>query len=266
MAEVPKKAKPPKKPIWTGRISLGLVNVPVKIYSMIQDKSFSFRLLHKKDGQPLKYKRVCSKDGEEVDWEDIVKGYEVRKNEFVVFDNEELEAIKPESDERIRIDKFVDYLSVDPIYFDKSYILVPDKGEEAYSLLLRAFQKLGKAGVGKITLRTKEYPALIHEYKGALLLTTLRYPYEVVDPRDLEELKGLAEPGKEELDLAVKIIENLSGEFDITEYKDSYMKKIEELLEKKMKGETIVVKKPKKEEVKELMVALQETIKHLERK
>jgi DNA end-binding protein Ku len=266
MAELPKKAKPPKKSIWTGRISLGLVNVPVKIYSMIQDKSFSFRLLHKKDGQPLKYKRVCSKDGEEVDWEDIAKGYEVRKNEFVVFDNEELEAIKPESDERIRIDKFVDYLSVDPIYFDKSYILVPDKSNEAYSLLLRAFQKLGKAGVGRITLRTKEYPALIHEYKGALLLTTLRYPYEVVDPQDLEELKGLPEPGKEELDLAVKIIENLSGEFDITEYKDSYMEKIEELLEKKMKGETVVVEKPKKEEVKELMVALQETIKHLERK
>jgi DNA end-binding protein Ku len=233
---------------------------------MIKEHAFSFKLLHKENGHPLKYKRICSKDEKEVSWSEIVKGYEVGKNEFVVFEKDELEAIKPESDKKIHIDKFIDFLSVDPVYFDKSYILAPDKNEEAYSLLLTALQRLGKAGVGKITLRTKEYPALVYEYKGALILTTLRYPYEVVDPRGIEELKELKEPNPEEVDLAIKIIENLSGEFDITGYKDSFKEKIEELIEKKMKGEKVVVEKPKKEEVKELMVALKETIKQLEKK
>jgi DNA end-binding protein Ku len=260
------KASPPSRPMWKGRISIGLVNVPVKIYSMIHDQAFSFRLLHREDGHPLKYERVCVKDNKVVDWKDVVKGYEVRKNEFAVFEKEEFEAIKPESDERIRIDKFIDYLTIDPVYFNSSYILAPDKSEDAYGLLLNAFENLGKAGIGKITLRTKEYPSLIHVWKGALVLTTLRYAYEVVDPRDMEELSDIKKPSKEELDMAVKIIQNLSGEFDISEYHDTYREKVEELIEKKMKGETVVAETPKKEEVKELMAALEETVKQLKRK
>lgn len=265
MARV-KSAKPSSRPIWTGMISIGLVNVPVKLYSMIQSQGFSFRLLHKEDGQPLKYERVCVKDEKVVSWDDVVKGYEVRKNEFIVIEKEELDSIRPESDERIRIDKFIDYLSIDPVYFEKSYILVPDKSDDAYSLLLTSFQSLGKAGVGKVTLRTKEYPSLIHAYKDALVLTTLRYAYEVVDPHDVEELKGLKEPKKSELSMALKIIENLSGEFDISEYRDTYLERVEKLIQKKMKGETVRAEAPKKEEVKELMVALEETIKQLGKK
>jgi DNA end-binding protein Ku len=115
-------------------------------------------------------------------------------------------------------------------------------------------------------LRTKEYPSLIHVWKGALVLTTLRYAYEVVDPRDMEELSDIKKPSKEELDMAVKIIQNLSGEFDISEYHDTYREKVEDLIEKKMKGETVVAETPKKEEVKELMAALEETVKQLRRK
>jgi DNA end-binding protein Ku len=152
------------------------------------------------------------------------------------------------------------------VYFEKSYILTPDKNNEAYSLLLKALEKMGKAGVGRITLRTKEYPVLVHPYKGALVLTALRYAYEVADPTGFEEVKELKEPKKEELSLAVKIVADLSGEFDITEYKDTYKQKIEELIQKKMKGETIVIEKPVKEEAKELMVALQETLKQLKKK
>src|SRR3990172_13124109 len=201
MAKTAEKARPSTRPIWSGRISIGLVNVPIKLYTMIQEQSFSFRLLHREDGQPLKYERVCIKDEKVVDWKDVVKGYEVRKNEFVVFDKDEFEAIRPESDERIKIDRFIDYLSIDPVFFEKSYILVPDKSEDAYSLLLTAFQRLGRAGIGRITLRTKEYPCIIHEYKGALVLTTLRYSYEVVDPGEMEELERLKEPSKKELDM-----------------------------------------------------------------
>jgi DNA end-binding protein Ku len=132
--------------------------------------------------------------------------------------------------------------------------------------LLTALQKKGKACAGRITLRTKEYPTIVHAYKSSLVLTTLRYPYDVANPQDMEELKQLKEPEKSELDLAVKIITDLSGEFDITEYEDHYREKVEQLIQKKLKGERIVVEKPVKEEAKELMAALRETLQQLEKK
>ena len=233
---------------------------------MIYDRGISFRFLHKNDGHPLKYQKVCTKDQRVIPWIEVAKGYEIAKNEYVIFDKEELDAVRPESDKRIRLDKFVDYFSVDPIYFDRSYALMPDKSYEAYSLLLTAFEKKGKAGVGRITLRTKEYPALVHAYKGSLVLTTLRYAYDVVDPQGFEELKKLKVPEKAELDIAVKIVADLSGEFDIMEYQDRYKQKVEELIKKKLKGETVVVEKPAEEEVKGLMVALRDTLKQLEKK
>jgi DNA end-binding protein Ku len=259
------KVRIPKRPFWSGTVSIGLVNVPVKLYTMTFDKAFSFRFLHKKDGQPLKYQKVCIKENVVVPWEDTVKGYEVSKNKFIIFQKEELEAAKPQSSQKIRIDKFVDYLSVDPIYFGRSYMLAPDKSDEAYSLLLIALEKTQKAGAGKITLRTKEYPILLHAYKGALVLTSLRYAYEIADPSNFEEISELPKPEKKELDLATKIISDLSGEFDINEYKDAYEERIQQLIEKKLKGETIVAEKPVKEEAKELMVALQETLKQLKK-
>jgi DNA end-binding protein Ku len=261
-----KKANVPRRPIWTGSLTIGLVNIPVKLYPMIYDSGISFRFLHKSDGQPLKYQKICIRDQKVIPWQEVAKGYEVTKNEYVIFDKEELEAVKPESDKRIRLDKFVDYFSVDPIYFDRSYALMPDKSNDAYSLLLTVLEKKGKAGVGRITLRTKEYPALVHTYKGALVLTTLRYAYDFVDPQVFEELEKLKEPEKAELDLAIKIVTDLSGEFDVTEYKDSYKQKVEELIKKKLKGETVEVEKPVEEEAKKLMVALRDTIKQLEEK
>jgi len=256
----------PKRPIWSGSITIGLINVPIKLYPMIYDRAVAFHFLHKVDGQPLKYERVCTKDGKVVPWNEVVKGYEVTKKEFVVFDKKELDAVKPESDSRIRVNKFVDYFSIDPTYFHTTYILMPDKSNDAYSLLLTALKKKGKACAGKITLRTKEYPAVVHAYKDTLVLTTLRYAYDIADPQGFEEIKKLKEPEKAELDLAVKIITDLSGEFDITEYKDTYRQKVKELIQKKLKGERIVVEKPVKEEARELMAALRETLKQLEKK
>ena len=264
--ETPQKAPVPKRPMWTGSLTIGLINVPIKLYPMIYDRGISFHFLHKTDGQPLKYERVCTKDGKIVPWDEVAKGYEVTKNGYIIFDKKELDAMKPESDRRIRIDKFIDYFSIDPIYFNTSYILMPDKSNDAYSLLLTALKKKGKACVGRITLRTKEYPAIVHAYREALVLTTLRYAYDVADPQSLEEAKKLKEPEKSELDLAVKIITDLSGEFDITQYKDQYREKVEELIQRKLKGEKIVVEKPVKEEAKELMTALRETLKQLEKK
>ena len=265
--EIELKAPIPRRTIWTGSLTIGLINVPVKLYPMVYDRSIAFHFLHKIDGQPLKYERVCTKDGKIVPWDEVVKGYEVAKKEYIIFDKKELDAMKPESDKRIRIDKFIDYFSIDPIYFQTSYILMPDKSNDAYSLLLTALQKKGKACIGRITLRTKEYPAIVHAYKGSLVLTTLRYGYDIADPQVFEELKKLKEPEKAELDLAVKIITDLGGEFDITDYKDQYREKVKELIQKKLKGERIIVEKPlKKEEAKELMTALRETLKQMEKK
>lgn len=259
-------APAPNRSIWSGSITIGLVNVPVKLYSMIYDRGITFHFLHKTDGQPLKYVKVCTKEDKVVPWNEVVRGYEIAKNEYITFEKKELDAARPESDKRIRISKFVDYFSVDPIYFDRTYVLLPDKSNEAYNLLLNALEKTNKAGAGRITLRTKEYPALLHTYKGALVLTTLRYAYDVVDPRDFEKLSKLPEPQKTELNLAVKIVTDLSGDFDITEFQDSYMQRIRELVKQKMKGETITVERAPEIEAKNLMIALRETLKQLEKK
>ena len=259
-------AAAPRRSIWSGSITIGLVNVPVNLYSMIYDKGIKFHFLHSVDGQPLKYVKMCTKDDKIVPWNEVVRGFEVAKNEFVTVDKKELDAAKPESDNRIRITKFVDYFSVDPIYFDKTYALLPKKSKEAYTLLLRALERQNKAGAGRITLRTKEYPALLHSYKGALVLTTLRYSYDVVDPRDFEDIRKLKEPEKAELDMATKIVGDLTGDFDIAEFEDTYMKRVEELIAQKVKGEKVHIEKPPEVEAKKLMVALRETLKQLEQK
>ena len=245
---------------WSGSITIGLVNVPVRLHTMVRDRSFSFRLLHREDGQPLRYDRVCTKDGRVIPWADTVKGYEVRKGEYVVFEPEELKAVMPESDRKIRIEKFVYYLSLDPIYFETPYILVPDRSEEAYSLLVTALQDIGRAAVGTITLRTKEYPVVVHVYGGGLVLTTLRHADEVTSPHAFEELTSLPAPKERELALAKRIIAELSGDFSITDYPDHYQEAVMSLIEKKLAGEKIVREEPHPEEAKELMQALQETI------
>lgn len=232
---------------------------------MIKDNSFSFKFVRKDDACPLKYERVCTLDQEVVPWSDVGRAIEVRKGEFVVFEKEELDALRPESNKKINIDKFIPLNQVDQILFEKSYILAPDKSMDSYSLLLKAFKTKDMAGVGRFTLRTKEYPVLIYPYRDALILTTLRYGNEVVDPREVKDIQNMEEPTKEELDLALKIIDNLTGDFDLTEYHDTYKEKVEELLAKKMKGETIIVEEPRTEEVKDIMTALQQTLAQLQK-
>lgn len=259
------QAEPSKRSIWSGRISIGLVNVPVKLYTMIKDHSPSFNYVRKGDACPLKYQRVCKYNNEIVPWEEVSRGIEVRKDEYIVFDKEELDKLKPESSQKIKVDKFVPLEQVDRIFFDKCYILAPDEAPDSYGLLLKAFQRKEMAGVGKFTMRTKEYPVVIYPYRDALILTTLKYADEVVDPQAMEEVQNLMEPSQEELELALKIIENLSGDFDVTEYEDTYRKRIEELVKKKLLGETIKVEEPETEIVRELMSALQETLQQFQK-
>lgn len=246
---------------WSGTISIGLINVPVSLHTMTRDRSFSFRLLHRGDGQPLRYDRVCTKDGQVVPWAETVKGYEVRKGEFLVFSPEELKAVMPESDRKIRVEKFVYYLSLDPMYFETSYVLLPDRSGEAYTLLVTALQDLGRAAIGTITLRTKEYPVVVHAYNGGLVLTTLRYADEVTPPRAFDVMAALPAPKETELALAKRIISELSGDFSLADFHDRYREAVMALVEKKLAGEKLVYEEPRRpEEAKELMQALQETL------
>jgi DNA end-binding protein Ku len=254
------------RPFWSGSITLGLVNVPVRLHTMVRDRSVSFRLLHKADGQPLRYDRVCTKDDRVIPWAETVKGYEVRKGEFLIFEPEELKAIMPESNRKIRIEKFVFYLSLDPVYFDTSYFLTPDRSEDSYSLLVTALKDLGRAAIGTITLRTKEYPVVVHAYGGGLVLTTLRYADEVTLPQAFETLTELPAPKEAELTLAKRIITDLSGDFSMSDYHDRYREAVMGLIEKKLKGEKVVYVEPHPEEAKELMQALKETLSTLSAK
>lgn len=254
------------RPIWSGSITIGLVNVPVRLHTMVRDRSFSFRLLHREDGQPLKYDRVCTRDGSVVPWKDTVKGYEIKKGEFLVFEPDELKAIMPESDRKIRIDRFVYYLSLDPVYFESSYILVPDRSEEAYGLLVAAMQELGRAAAGTITLRTKEYPVVVHVYDSALVLTTLHHADEITKPHASSLIPPIPVPKEKELLLAKRIITDLTGDFSINDYPDRYHEAILDLINRKVAGKKIVYQEPHPEEAKELMQALQETIATLARK
>jgi DNA end-binding protein Ku len=254
------------RPFWSGSITIGLVNVPVRLHTMVRDLSVSFRLLHKVDGQPLRYDRVCTKDDRVIPWAETVKGYEVRKGEYLIFEPEELKAIMPESNRKIRIEKFVFYLALDPVYFETSYILTPDRSEEAYNLLVTALQDLGRAAIGTITLRTKEYPVVVHVYGGGLVLTTLRYADEVTLPRAFETLTDLPAPKEAELTLAKRIITDLSGDFSMTDYHDRYREAVMNLIGKKLAGEKVVYVEPHPEEAKELMQALKETLSTLSAK
>jgi len=260
------QAEPSTRSIWSGRISIGLVNVPVKLYTMIKDQSFSFKFVRRGDACPLKYERVCTLDNDVVPWGDVGRAVEVRKGEYVVFSGEELGALRPESNRKIAIDRFVPLGQVDRVFYDTSYILAPDKSEDSYGLMLEAFKEKGMAGVGRFTLRTKEYPVIVYPYRGALIVTTLRYSDEVVDPQNVKEVKDVKEPSKEELNLALKIIENLSGDFDIKDYRDTFRDEVEKLVEKKMRGEAIKVEEPKAEEVRGLMQALQETLAQMQQR
>ncbi len=257
------------KALWSGSIVIGFINIPVKLYSMQRDHEISFRLLHKTCKTPINYKKWCPRCEKEVSDEEIVRGYELLKGEYVILEDEELDALKPKSSKQIKIDRFVNFFEIDPHYFNKSYILVPNKSEEAYSVFLRALEEKGKAALGRIILRRKEFPVLIHAYNGALVLTTLHYKDEVIDPKTLLASLGikLEKAKEEEVELAKMIIEQLSGKVNLEEYKDEYAEAVKELVKKKAKGEKyVVVEEVAEEEVKDLMEALQATVQALKKK
>ena len=260
--EAPSADAPPRT-TWSGNIRIGLVNIPVKALLMTRDVRISFRMLHRSCKTAISFKRFCQ-EGDEVTLADIVYGYPLGKNRYAVLEKKEIEAARPESKNTIALDRFVNFFEIDPHYFEKTYLLLPDRSEEAYSLLRSVMEKTAKAAIGRISLHSRERPVLVHYYRQAVVATTLRYPEEVLDPQSYQAIRDLPEPQEKELELAMEIIKSLSGELDLSSYRDQYKERIETLVKSKMTGTVEVPEKKKtRPAAKSLMEALRLTAESL---
>ena len=252
--------------IWTGAISFGLVNVPVKLYSAVSKKTVRFHQLHETDGIRIQQKRVCPADGEEVPFDQIVKGYEITPDQYVVVTPEELEAIEPRKTKTIDIEDFVDLEDIDPIFYDHPYYLLPGTGaEKPYKLLVTAMEDASKVAIARVVIRSKEALVALRSYNGAITMETMLFPDEVVAPDSIEELAaadGDTKTTKRELDMAKQLIESLSGDFKASEYRDEYREAVLDMIERKAAGETITIEapEPERQEVPDLMAALEASI------
>jgi DNA end-binding protein Ku len=256
-------ATAPPRTTWSGNLRIGLVNIPVKALLMTRDVHISFRMLHKSCKTSISFKRFCQ-EGEEVTLADIVYGYPLGKDRYAVLEKKEIEAARPESKNTIALDRFVNFFEIDPHYFGKTYLLLPDRSEEAYSLLRTVMEKTAKAAIGRITMHSRERPVLVHYYRQAVVATALKYPEEVLDPLVYQAIKDLPEPQESELKLATEIIKSLSGELDLSAYHDQYKERIEALVKSKMAGAVAVPEKKKaRPTAKSLMEALRLTAESL---
>ena len=249
--------------IWRGAINFGMVTIPVKLYTATEQKDVRFRLLHKTDGAPIVEKRFCTAEDREVAWEDLARGYEVSKGEYVIMDPEELEAAAPETTRTIEIGDFVQLDEIDPIYFEKSYYLEPtDVGAKPFNLLRRALEETGRVAVAKVAIRSKERLATLRVFEETLVLETMYWPDEIRSTSQLELPSGrAAAPSSKEVQMAESLVENLSSRFDPEQYRDEYRLALQELIERRMKGERRAVKRRKPErKVVDLMDALQASL------
>jgi DNA end-binding protein Ku len=255
------------RPIWSGSISFGLVNVPVKLLTAVRHKEVHFNLLHKKDGARIHMKRFYSLEEKEVDYEDTDKGYEVSPGRYVSLDRKELEKLDPEATRSIDITDFVKLSEIDPIFYESTYHLVPDRGaDKAYGLLFRAMEQEQKVGIARMVMRTKQYLCAVRPLERGLVLSTMLYADEVVPETDVEGLpKSPPKAAERELAMARQLIDALSARFDPAKYKDEYRKKVLALIDAKGKGEEIPAAPAQRHErVVNLMDALKKSLQERE--
>jgi DNA end-binding protein Ku len=252
--------------IWSGTISFGLLNVPVKLYSAVSRKTIRFNELRESDSSRIRHKRVAEADDKEVPYEEIVRGYEITPDRYVVFSRDELDKLTPEKTRAIEIQDFVDIEQIDPIYFDSPYYLAPAEGaEKAYGLLVKAMANSGKAAIARFVLRNKEHLAAIRPMDSALTLTTMRFADEVVSPKELDDVIPDSSPRveKAEREMAEKLIDSLAGDFKPDKYRDEYREQLLSLIEQKAAGKTVVaadVEEPEPTKAPDLMAALEESL------
>src|SRR5919106_604444 len=247
--------------MWKGAISFGLVSIPIKMYPSTEEKSVKFNQLHDADGGRIRYKRVCSVDGEEVPFEHIVKGYEIEKDRYVLLEDEDFDAVPVQSSRAIDIQQFVDLDEIDPIYYQKTYYLIPEEtGIKAYRLLQEAMSENGKVGIAKVSFRDKEHLSALRFKDEVMVLETMYWPDEI-RPAEFEELEKDVKIRPQEVQMAQTLIQNLSDEWDPTAFRDEYREALLEIVEKKAAGEEItVVEEAEPAKVVDLMEALKASV------
>jgi DNA end-binding protein Ku len=247
------------RPIWSGTISFGLVSVPVRMYSATQSKELRFHFLDRRDLTPIGYDKVRKDTGKSVPSEEIVRGFEIKKGEYVPIEDEDLDRLDIELTHTIDILDFVALDEIDPIYFRKAYYLLPEKGaEKPYRLLVRALEETGKVGIAKVVIRNKQHLAAVRANDGRLILETMYYPDEIRKP---ESVDGRTKLQKDEVEMAKSLVENLSDSFKPDRYDDDYRKELLALIRAKAKGKELP--EPQEEEggeVVDLMAALRESV------
>jgi DNA end-binding protein Ku len=251
--------------IWTGTISFGLVTVPVKMYSAVSRKTVRFHQLNKETGARIQMRRVDPSTGDEVSYEDIVKGYEMAPDRYVVVEPDELDALDPAKTKTIDILDFVDLSEIDPIFYDHPYYLAPGPGgAKPYKLLLEAMKETGKVGIAKVVIRSKEQLVALRPMEGDVLgMATMIFADEIVDPRRIDELPEDVEVNDRELQIAKQLVESLAGHFEPDKYTDTYRDQVLSLVERKAAGEEIAVQPQVEEEaapVPDLMAALKASL------
>ena len=250
--------------IWSGAISFGLVNIPVKLYSAVSRKTVRFHQIDAESGARVRQKRVGG-DGEEVAYEQIVKGYEIGPDRYVTITPEELESLEPEKTRTIDIEDFVDLEDIDPIFFDHPYYLAPDTGAaKAYRLLVDAMDDAGKVAIARVVLRSKEHLVAIRPRSGVLAMETMLFADEVIPPDALDELStdGEVKTSDRELEMAKQLIDSLTADFEPEKYRDEYRERVLDMIERKAQGETVVIETPAEAPAKvpDLMAALEASI------
>lgn len=251
----------PPRAMWKGAISFGLVTIPVAVYPATEERSLRFNQLHDEDLGRIRYKRVCSVDGQEVDFEHIVKGYEVEKDRYVVITDEDLDAVPVESSRAIDIQQFVDLDEIDPILFKKSYYLVPDEtGAKAYALLRKALTEENKVGIAKVSFRDREHLAALRFKDDVFVLETMYWPDEI-RAAEFDTVSSGSRVRPNEVEMARQLIESLSEPWDPERYKDEYREALLEIVEKKLAGEPIETPaEPAPARVVDLMEALKASV------
>lgn len=260
------------RPLWTGSLSFGLVNVPVSMFSGVRDLDLHFRQLHETDGAPIDVQRWCSEEDVEVPFEEITRSYELEDGRELTVSDQELEAIEPRRTRTVDIEQFVEVAAIEPIYYEHPYWLVPagddDGGARAYRLLTAVMERTKRAALGRFVMRAKEHLAIIRAQDSALSLTTMRFAEEVRDPDDVDNAAAKThKPSGQQLDAAVAVIEELSTEWEPERHRDCYRERLERVVARKRKGETVTVEEDgaEPEPMPDLMAALERTLQQIKR-
>jgi DNA end-binding protein Ku len=253
--------------IWSGSISFGLVNIPIKLYAAVSRKTVHFNQLDSRTGARVRHKKVSAADGEEVPSEAIVKGYELASGEYVTVGDDELAALDPEASRTIDIEEFVDLVDIDPIFYDSAYFVAPDKATlKPYALLAQAMEDSGKVAVARFVMRSKQYLCAVRPKDGRLLLSTMVYADELNDATEIPEIADLegVEVSDKELDMARQLIASLSADFEAERFEDTYRNQVLDLIERKAAGQTELLAPPvvmEEDKVVDLMAALEASVK-----